>query len=110
MDSTPFTRTTLRMFSGVIVWAAHFGTIYAAAALACALGLGITRWTGISLTSIIVTATVIALGVTLAFVAAAVRAGLAAFENWMTAAVGLLAALAIVWEGLVPVFIVPACV
>lgn len=109
MDSAPFARTTLRMFSGVIVWAAHFGTIYAASALSCALGLGITRWTGTSLTWIIVMATLAALAVTAWFVATAVRAGLAAFENWMTASVGLLAAVAIVWEGLVPVFIVPAC-
>ena len=97
------------MSSGVIIWAVHFAMVYGFTALACALGLGETRWPWMSLTVIIVAATAIALGATLVFVVGAVRAGLASFENWMTAGVGAFAALAIVWEGLVPVFMVPPC-
>ena len=103
MDARPFTRATLRMFAGVFVWAVHFGAIYGYTALSCAFA------PRVSVTPAIVAITVIALGATALFVVSAVRAGAASFENWMTAAVGALAALAIAWEGLVPVFIVPAC-
>ena len=109
MERVSFSRTALRMSSGVIVWALHFATVYGFTALACALGLGDTRWPWMSLTAVIVIATAIALGATIAFVAGAVRAGLAAFENGLTAGIGALAALAIVWEGLVPVFMLPPC-
>ena len=97
------------MSSGVIVWALHFATVYGFTALACAHGLGDTRWPWMSVTAVIVIATAIALGATIVFVAIAMRAGLAAFENWLTAGVGAFAALAIVWEGLVPVFMLPPC-
>lgn len=109
METASFSRTVLRMGSGVIIWALHFATVYGFTALACALGLGETRWPWMSVTVIIVAATVIALGATLVFVAGAMRGGLAAFENWMTAGIGAFAALAIVWEGLVPVFMLPPC-
>ena len=109
MATAPFSRTTLRMFAGVIIWAAHFTVIYGFTAVACALGLGETRWPWLSLTAVIVIATLVALAAIVAFALPAARAGLSAFENWMTTALGALAALAIVWEGLVPVFMLPAC-
>ena len=99
------------MFSGVIIWAVHFGLIYGYTALACARGFADTKWLGLSVvTAVIVAATVLAIGATLAFVVPAMRAGLGSFENWMTAGIGAFALLAIVWEGFVPVFIVPVCV
>lgn len=109
MATTTFLRTALRMFAGVIVWAAHFTVIYGFTAVACALGLGETRWPWLSLTVFIVVTTVIALAALLVFAWTAKRARPRSFENWMGAAVAALAALAIVWEGLVPVFMLPAC-
>ena len=110
MAAATFTRTTLRMFSGVLIWAAHFTVIYGFTALACARGFADAKWLGLDVvTSAIVAATALAAGAVLAFVVPAKRAGLDNFENAMTAGAGALALLAIVWEGLVPVFIVPAC-
>jgi hypothetical protein len=106
---TPFFRTALRMCAGIIVWAVHFAVIYGYAALACALGLGEVRWPGATVSVVVVAATVIALGATLAVVVLAMRAKTSAFEDWMTAGIAAIAAVAILWEGLLPVFILPAC-
>ena len=110
MSAATFARTTLRMFSGVLIWAAHFTLIYGFAALACARGFSDARWLGLDIvTAAIVAASVLAAGAVLAFVVPAMRAGLDNFENGMTVGAGALALLAIVLEGFVPVFIVPAC-
>ena len=98
------------MFSGILIWAAHFGFIYAFVALACARGFAEAKWLGFDAVTVsVVAATLLAAGAVLAFLAPAIRNGLGSFENWMTASAGALALLAIVWEGFVPVFIVPAC-
>ena len=89
----------LRMASGVLVWALHFGVIYGATGLACARGLGeAVPWT---------------IGV--ATLVAATAAGVIIlthlsheFARWMTAALAAVALVAIVWEGLA-VLTVPAC-
>jgi hypothetical protein len=39
----------------------------------------------------------------------ALRAGLQPFENWLTAGLAALAALAIVWQGIAPVLLLPPC-
>ena len=109
METASFPRTVLRMGSGAIVWALHFSTVYGFTALACALGLGETRWPWMSVTFIIVTATAMALVATLVFIIGAISRGLGSFDNWMTAGVSAFAALAIAWEGLVPVFMLPPC-
>ena len=104
-----FTRTSLRLSSGVIIWAMHFTVIYAFTALACArgfaelqwLGAGVVTWTVLGVTSIAVAATLLVL-------VPAARAARGSFEDWMTAGVAALALIAIVWEAL-PVIIVPAC-
>jgi hypothetical protein len=104
-----FTRTTLRMFSGVIIWAAHFTVIYAVAALACARGFAETQWLGASLIAwAIGAATLVAIAAILLMVVPALRSARESFESWMTAAVGALALLAVVFET-VPVVMVPAC-
>ena len=107
---TPFFPTVLRMCAGAIVWAVHFAVIYGYAELACALGLGELRWPGATISVVVITATVIALGAVLAVVVLAMRAKTRAFENWMTAGIAAIAALAILWEGLLPVFMLPACI
>ena len=106
---TPFWPTALRICSGIIVWAVHFAVIYGYAALACALGLGELRLPGATVALVVIAATVIALAATLAIVVLAMRAKTSAFEHWMTAGVAALAAVAILWEGLLPVFMLPAC-
>jgi hypothetical protein len=110
MQTRPFTRTALRIWSGAIVWAAHFTTIYAFTALACARGYARASVLGLDVVTLVVfVATVLAFVVTLAIAQRALRAEVALFENWITASVAALAALAIVWEGFVPVFVLPAC-
>jgi hypothetical protein len=110
MQSSPFARTALRVWSGAIVWAAHFTAIYAFTALACARGYARRSMLGLDLVTLVVfVATVLAFLATLAIVHLALRDEAPSFENWMTASVAALAALAIVWEGFVPVFILPPC-
>jgi hypothetical protein len=105
-----FTRTTLRMFSGVIIWAAHFTVIYSITALACARGVAETQWLGASLVAwSIGAATFVATVAILVMVVPALRDARESFESWMTAAVGALALLAVVYET-VPVMMVPACI
>lgn len=106
---TPFFPTALRICAGIIIWALHFAAIYGYAALACALGLGELRLPNVSVDAVILITTAVAFGAALLVVILAVRAKTSAFENWMTAGIGGLAALAILWEGLLPVLIVPAC-
>ena len=110
MDTTPFVRIALRMWSGAIVWAAHFTAIYAFTALACARGYAHRSVLGIDLVTLVVfVTTVLAFLAALAIAHRALRDDIPSFENWMTASVAGLAALAIVWEGFVPVFILPPC-
>jgi hypothetical protein len=109
IDIGGFTRTTLRMCSGVVIWGAHFTAIYAFAALACARGFAQTQWLGANIIVwVIGGATLIALAAILVMLIPALRAARDSFENWMTAAVAALALVAIVFETL-PVLMVPAC-
>jgi hypothetical protein len=104
-----FTSTTLRMFSGVIIWAAHFTVIYGFTALACARGFAELQWLGVGIVPWTVGgATLIAVTATLVMGVPAARAARASFENWMTAGVAGLALIAIVWETW-PVIMVPTC-
>ena len=110
VQTAPFTRTALRIWSGAIVWALHFTVIYAFAALACARGYADVRLFGPNLvTWSVLGATIIGLVVAVAIARRALRGGVESFERWMTAAVAGLAALAIVWEGLAASFILPSC-
>jgi uncharacterized membrane protein YedE/YeeE len=110
MQTTPFARTALRIWSGAIVWGAHFTAIYAFAALACARGHARRSMLGLDLVTLVVfVATVLAFVATLAIVHRALRNEVPSFENWLAASVAALAALAIVWEGFVPVFILRPC-
>jgi hypothetical protein len=91
----------IRMSSGAIVWGAHFGAIYGITALACARGLaGVVPWA-------IGIATIVAVAVLLLLIWSSFK-DLGAFANWLGAAIGGLALLAIVWEA-VAVLLVPAC-
>ena len=109
MTFGPFTATTLRMFSGVLIWAAHFTVVYGYTAIACARGFAHAQWLGVeSVTWAVAAATAVAVVAALAMLLPAARAAHKSFESWMTAAVCALALFAIVLETL-PVWLVPAC-
>jgi hypothetical protein len=110
MAGSTFTRRTLRMFSGVLVWTAHFGAIYTFHALACARGhAGITWLSAGIVTWFVLAATMAAaLALTIA-IRAALRAGASAFENWLSASTAALSLVAVLWQGLLPVSMIPVC-
>ena len=111
LQTIPFGRTALRMWSGAILWAAHFTAIYSVTALACARGYAHAMVFGLELVTLtVLAATLLAFLTALAIVRRARRADAASFESWITATVASLAAVAIVWEGFVPVLVLPACV
>lgn len=114
MRVTPFTHNFLLLFSGPIVWAVHFVAIYGFTGILCArqtatqqdwLNAGIATW-------VITAAGVIAIAV-MAALYLWVKPRDAVQDNqifirWTSVTLGLLSAVAIVWETLA-VFLVPAC-
>lgn len=104
-----FAATTLRMGSGVLVWAAHFLVIYATTGIVCARlkseWIERTPW-------MIGAATLIACAVLAAIIFSELRRRpreeLSRFIGWTTIALALLALIAVLWET-VPVLIVPVC-
>jgi len=88
----------LRIPLGVVVWALHFAATYGFTALACARGFGAAvPW-------VVVAATLVAAAAAIAVIATHLSAE---FTRWMTASVAALALLAIVWEGLSPLWAPP---
>jgi hypothetical protein len=88
----------LRIALGILVWAVHFAAIYGFTALACARGFGAAApWVALA-------ATVVAAAAAIAIIATHLSAE---FTRWMTASVAALALLAIVWEGLSPLWAPP---
>lgn len=106
--------------AGLVVWAVHFGVVYGASAIACERGLAGRTLLGQPLVPALV------LGATALALAAVALVGLRAWRRlehglagqegedeprfmvWLAAAIALLAALAIVWEGL-PVLLIRPC-
>jgi hypothetical protein len=111
MRVSRFVGAAFRMFSGPLIWAAHFTAIYAFTALACARHFAHASWLGVD-----VVLWAIGIGTSAAAIAALVvfLAGVSdgrrddPFVAWMSAALGALALVAIVWEAL-PVLLVPVC-
>lgn len=102
MSARAFVGVSLRMFSGVIVWAAHFAAIYAFTALACARHFaGAVPW-------VIGVVTFVALAVLVATALPAARDRADGFETWLALAISGLALFAIVIQA-VPALIVPVC-
>jgi hypothetical protein len=120
MARVRFTSATLRILSGLLIWAAHFLVIYIFTALACARRFADLSWLGIGVVPwVIGAATLAAAAVTLVVIGLAVRDArlntsrnnmnnMSSFVPWMTAAFGGLALMAILWEAL-PVLLVPTC-
>ncbi|WP_334190384.1 hypothetical protein [Noviherbaspirillum sp.] len=123
MNVSHFTRTFLLIFSGPIIWAAHFVAIYGFTGVACARGSHHAEWLGIGAVPwFIGISGLLALAAIATIGALATRKGKRAsqsdasgvpaeghaFIGSMTIMLGLLAAIAIVWESL-PVLLVPIC-
>jgi len=109
-DRPPFVPTALRISAGVIIWAAHFGVIYAYTGLACARRVHATGVTWIAgVPWVIGISTAIAVALMALFIAPALRArGPVRFVDWMSAGVAGLALIGVLFEA-VPVFMVPVC-
>ncbi|MBU8536586.1 hypothetical protein [Falsiroseomonas tokyonensis] len=110
----------LNAIAGLIVWAAHFLLVYGAQATVCWRGLaGATLWGQPLVPAIVLGLTALGL-VAVALIGGRawrrLHSGLASQEGeeqsqftlWMSLAVTLMAALAMVWEA-VPVLILPPC-
>ncbi len=87
--------------SGVVVWAAHFLVIYGFSALACARGFAS------AIQPVIAVAGVVAVALLAAIIARG-WISRARFEHWLSAAIALLALVAVVYETL-PAWTVEAC-
>ena len=96
-----FALTALRISAGVIIWVLHFMAIYGITALACARGM-----TGLVVPAIAVS-TIAAGALAITVIVAGWRRR-ESFEHWLSATIGGLALLAIVFEAL-PVLILPVC-
>ena len=113
-------RQVLASTGGLVVWAAHFGAIYATAALACERGLTETRLLGLPFVPAMVAAlTLLALGA-LGLVVRGAEAGRAPpldeggeaeprFTAWLALAGAALGGLAVLFQA-VPAMVLPACV
>jgi hypothetical protein len=111
-----FMGKSLYALAGLLIWAFHFGAIYAFQALACARGFAGREVAGAGIVTVfVVAATVVALLASAAVIATGWRTAganqLAEHDEFLRR-LGLLvaglAAIAIVWEAL-PVLVVPAC-
>ena len=112
-----FLAKSLFALAGLLIWALHFGAIYAFQALACARGFAGREVAGTGIvTAFIIAATVLALLAAAAVMVAGWRTAGAnaslAEHNEFLRHLGLLVAgfsiVAIVWEAL-PVLLMPAC-
>ena len=96
-----FVATSLRISSGIVIWALHFGVIYGFTALACARGSpGAVPW-------VIGIATVVAATLAIGIMFAGFRRR-GHFESWLSAGIASFALIAIVYEAM-PLFTVPLC-
>lgn len=112
---TPFGTDLLFLIAGPSIWMMHFLAIYIVNALGCArphstlatsaLGLPLSSWLILAGTALALAA----MAVISARQARRVRKwGLDGFHAWLTGALCLLSALAVIWQT-VPVFLVAAC-
>ncbi len=110
MPAASFTRSFLLLFSGPIIWTVHFLAIYSWTGVLCARPSWATDRmivSGIVLVSVAAVAAITLIHVRIWMHTAQPMAD-AGFLRRTAAALGLLSALAIVWETL-PAYIVPAC-
>jgi len=112
---THFGIELLFLIAGPAIWLVHYLFIYTVNAVACARAAWAGQWLGLPASSWVIVA---GSALALAGMAAATwrqrqrqrmpATCASAFHTWLTAALCLLSALAVVWET-VPVFLMPAC-
>lgn len=109
-DSVSFATTTGRVSAGILIWAAHFGTIYGYTGLACARRFADMGAAWVALVPwVIAVATAIAVAAALVFLAPVFRSPRAApFVEWLGGWVAGLAIVAIILEA-IAMFWVPVC-
>lgn len=115
-----FTRRLLFLLSGLLVWAAHFGLVYAVTALACARGFSGNSGGGFGVVPLVIAAATGFAVVLQGLVAIAAGRGrgpgigdepdTSVREFWRYATVGIavLGTVAVAWTG-VPAFFVHSC-
>jgi hypothetical protein len=113
MHASSFTHNFLLLFSGPLIWAVHFVTVYGFIGILCArppvkgawLGFGVAAW-GVTAASLLAIAAMAA--VYLLVKPRDMAPDNQTFIRWMSLALSLLSAIAIIWEALA-VFLVPVC-
>lgn len=113
-----FIRITLRTTSSLLIWAAHFLLVYGYTGLVCARRGAPLPWLSPALVPwAIGLATILAAGATTAIIFASLRIIARArapadtnpgLEHWLTAAFGILALVAILWQAM-PAALMMAC-
>ncbi|HLF97078.1 MAG TPA: hypothetical protein VI457_08040 [Methylococcaceae bacterium] len=114
--ATRYTQATVGLFAAPAIWAADFLAIYIFTALACARRFDASTWLGIGVVPwVIGLATLIALTFTLTLTLRSLRGArrhqaddTALFVHRLSAAIGGLCSLAILWNAW-PVLFVPIC-
>lgn len=112
MRASAFTHDFLLLFAGPLIWAIHFVAIYGFTGVVCArpdpgaawLGVGLLTWGLVGAALAAIAAIVACLAVKPKDAATDNRS----FVRWVSAGLGLLAIVAIVWETMT-VFLVPSC-
>lgn len=109
-DDQPFAVTALRMSAPILVWAAHFGTIYGYTGLACARRFHDSGAAWIAAVPwVIGIATIVATVLMVCLIAPALRAPRRpGFVEWISAAIAGLALIGVFYET-IPVFMLPVC-
>jgi hypothetical protein len=113
MRVTPFIRNLLLMFTGPLIWAAHFISIYGFNGVLCARPHWNIAWEGMRLSSwgILGAAVIAVLAITVILLRVHphdMTDDNREFTLWMSLVLSLLAMVAVVWET-VPVLLLPAC-
>jgi len=108
MHVSRFTRDFLLLFSAPIIWVVHFLFVYGFTGIACARGFAHVQWFGTDTVAVAILGATFAAIVFIVLTLVRIPAGTDAFLRWSTIGLGLLSAVAVVWETL-PVPLVPAC-
>lgn len=110
MTVSPFTRAALLMFSGPLIWGAHFLALYVFTALVCARDAGHLRWFGAGIVQwAIGLLTLLGVAVVGMVILRSMHGGKEdSFVRWIALTAGGLSVLAMLWEAL-PAIVIPAC-
>lgn len=119
MTAFRFPLAIIYLFSGLLVWAAHFGLVYGLNGLACARGFGISGDGLGPMLLAILGATLVAAAAEVLIVVSSLAgrgpgiadetdAAVRNFWRWTTCTLAVLSLIAVIWTG-VPVFFIEPC-